>query len=171
MDRPETGAVVPSVPPSSDVLTVPTASRWPERAVAVVTMQKGDTLPWLLHNVYGRTDNTVVDAVQFANPGVNSADLLKSGQRLYLPPVEAAAMVYQLADRRYVVHLLTTSDPTDLRFRRLSADIAASGRKVRLVPVRLWTGCEACFRVWVGEFSSRGEAEAFYRHARPENAA
>jgi phage tail protein X len=159
---------VPSPRPFTDVLTVPAATRSLERPVAVVTVQTEDTLLWLLSSVYGRVDETVIDVVQLANPSVA---LPRAGERLSLPPVKSATMVHMLDDGRYVVHLLTTSDPADRRLRRLRPDILASGRKIRLVPVRLWTGCEACYRVWVGEFESRSEAEAFYRHVRPWDAA
>jgi general secretion pathway protein A len=164
------GAGIPSVPRSAEVLTVPAAAQSSERPVAVVTMQTGDTLPWLLHSVYGRVNHTVVDVVQLANPSVDG-DRLRSGQRLRFPPIEPSAMVHKLAERRYVVHVLTTPDPADRRVRKLSADIVASGRMVRLVPVRLWTGCGTCFRMWAGEFRSLDEAEGFYRRMRPGDAA
>jgi phage tail protein X len=162
---------LPSAPPSSDVLTVPTTSRSSEPPLAVVTIQTGDTLPMLVRSVYGRVDDTLVDAVQLANTGVDRGRLPSPGQRLRFPPAEPAAMVHKLGDRRYVVHLFTTSDPMDQRIRKLSVDVGATGRMVRVIPVSLWTGCDNCYRVWIGEFTSQHEAEAVYRRVHPGNAA
>jgi phage tail protein X len=85
------------------VLTVPVAAQSSERPVAVVTMQTGDTLPWLLHSVYGRVTHTVVDVVQLANPSLDG-DRLRSGQRLRFPPIEPSAMVHRPALRRPPPH-------------------------------------------------------------------
>jgi phage tail protein X len=177
-DGPEVGATTPSDPPAAEppaqpraVAMVPESSPRPDKAATVATVRAGDTLSWLLYSVYGRADDTVVDIVQLANPGLADIDVLRPGQRLRFPSVEAGAMVHQSANGRYAVHLLTTSDPTHPRFRKLRAQVRASGRTIRFVPVRLGTGCEACYRVWVGDFSTRQEAEAFYRRVRPEDAA
>jgi type II secretory pathway predicted ATPase ExeA/phage tail protein X len=157
-------------PPGKAVAVTPEPSP-PGKAVATATVQPGDTLSWLLYSVYGRADDTVVDLVQIANPGLADIDVLTPGQRLRFPPVEAGAMVHKTDNGRYAVHLLTTSDPTHPRFRKLRAEVRAAGRTIRFVPVRLGTGCETCYRVWIGNFPSRREAEAFYRRVNPEDAA
>ena len=169
-ERSASATAIAPPPPSRDVLTVPTSIQFPERPLAVVTMQTGDTLPWLLQRVYGRVNRTVEDVVQLANSDVHGG-APGPGRRLNFPPIEAATMVHKLAEQRYVVHLLTASDPMAPRVRRLSADATAAGRMVRLVPVNLWTGCDSCVRVWVGEFKTRPEAEGFYSRMRWDDAA
>ena len=161
----------PSVLPSAALPPVPVASRPERAAVAVVTVNTGDTLSWLLYSVYGRADETVVDITQLANPDLDDVDQLRTGQRLRFPQLEPSAMIHKVADGRYLVHLLTTSKPADAQFRKLRADILSSGRTVRLEPVRLGTLRTTCYRVWVGEFTSSGEAEAFYRRVHPGEAA
>jgi phage tail protein X len=138
---------------------------------AEVTVNTGDTLSWLLYNVYGRADTTVVDFVQTANPSLDDVDVLRSGQRLRFPAMEPASMVYKRADGRYFVHLLTTPNPQDSQVRRLRTDIANEGRRVRMEPVHLGALRGTCYRVWVGDFSTSREAEAFYRRMHPEDAA
>jgi phage tail protein X len=142
-----------------------------DKAAAVATVRAGDTLSWLLYSVYGRADDTVVDIVQLANPDLGDIDALRPGQRIRFPSVEAGAMVHQAPNGRYTVHLLTTPDPTQPRFRKIRAQVQASGRTIRFVPVRLGAGCETCYRVWIGDFASRREAEAFYRRVHTEDAA
>jgi type II secretory pathway predicted ATPase ExeA/phage tail protein X len=138
---------------------------------SIVTVNTGDTLSWLLYSVYGRADETVADLVQRANPGLGDVDQLRTGQRLRFPTLEPAAMIHKVADGRYLVHLLTTSKPTDSQFRKLRADILSAGRTVRLEPVRLGTLRTTWYRVWVGDFSSSHEAETFYRRRSSGEAA
>jgi type II secretory pathway predicted ATPase ExeA/phage tail protein X len=157
----------PPSPPATAVPEPPPS----DKAVAVATVRAGDTLSWLLYSVYGRADDTVVDIVQLANPDLGDIDALRPGQRIRFPSVEAGAMVHQAPNGRYTVHLLTTPDPTQPRFRKIRAQVQASGRTIRFVPVRLGAGCETCYRVWIGDFASRREAEAFYRRVHTEDAA
>jgi general secretion pathway protein A len=157
-------------PTASDAAPPPVDPR-SDGPASIVTVNKGDTLSWLLYRVYGRADETVVDLVQLANPGLGDVDELRTGQRLRFPPLEPAEMIHKVADGRYLVHLLTTSKPTDSQFRKLRADILSAGRTVRLEPVRLGTLCTRCYRVWVGNFSSSREAETFYRRRSSGEAA
>jgi len=157
-------------PAASDAVPPPVDPR-PQGPAPLVTVNHGDTLSWLLYSVYGRADETVVDLVCLANPGLGDVDQLSAGQRLRFPPLEPAAMIHKVADGRYLVHLLTTSKPADSQFRKLRADILSAGRTVRLEPVRLGTRRTTSYRVWVGDFSSPREAETFYRHRSSGEAA
>ena len=167
-EQPEGGAPTPGAPPISGPSPLPPAEG---PAAAVVTVGTKDTLSWLLYSVYGRADETVVDVVQLANPRLHDVDQLSAGQRLRFPPLEPTTMVHKAPNGRYVVHLLTTSKPTDRQLQKLRADIVSSGRTVRLERVRLGTQREVCYRLWVGDFPTAREAEAFYRRAQPGEAA
>jgi general secretion pathway protein A len=160
-----------AAPAVEGVSALPVATQPETPDASIVTVSTGDTLSWLLYSVYGRADETVVDLVQTANPSLSDVDQIRIGQRLRFPQLEPAAMIHKAGDGRYLVHLLTTSKPTDKQLRKLRAEIVSRGRTVHLETVHLGTLCATCYRVWVGNFSSSAEAETFYRRMHPREAA
>jgi general secretion pathway protein A len=149
---------------------IPVASL-PGPGGSLVNVNNGDTLSWLVYRAYGRSDETLFDIVQRANPDLDDVDRLKVGQRLRLPPLAPEAMVHRVASGRYVVHLLTTPTATDSEFLKLRAGLQSAGRRVRLEPVRLGSLRSPSYRVWVGDFATPQDAEAFYRRMHSGEAA
>jgi hypothetical protein len=130
-----------------------------------VVVGAGDAFSNLVSRNYGRAELTLIDFVKRANPDVTSVDVLKVGQHLKLPAFQPAALVERAEDARYRLHLITVWDTEVPAIAALRARVAQLGRQTYLVPVRL-TSQETAYRLLVGDFADRGEAEAFYRDVR-----
>lgn len=130
-----------------------------------IVVQRGDAFSGLVSRAYGRTDLTVLDFVRAANPGLDNIDLLHVGQRLRLPALQPGSFVRRADGAGFNVHLMTVSDPEGASFVKLRAAIQSKGRRVHVVPVNL-TENGTAYRVMVGNFADRREAEAFYRAFR-----
>jgi len=114
---------------------------------------------------YGRAELTLLDHVKRANPEVLSIDELRAGQRLRLPTYEPGKVVQKGDTNGYRLHLLTTWDPKSPVLDKLKPAVSKLGRQVFVVPVSL-TPNETAYRVLVGEFPDRRDAEAFARDFR-----
>ena len=66
---------------------------------------------------------------------------------------------------RYRLHLVTTWDNQDQVLQKLRSAVAKLGRQVTVVPVNM-TQRETAYRVLVGDFGDRREAETFYQDFR-----
>jgi general secretion pathway protein A len=137
-----------------------------------VTVKPGDTIASLVMNVYGRVDYTLLDVVKMANPEVGNLNSIHSGQRLRFPRLEPRAMVQERANGLYRVHLATVWDTSSGEFAHLREAVLKSGRRLYLTPVRLTDDSREpspfphypeVYRVMVGDFADREQAEAFYR--------
>ncbi len=133
------------------------------RRIAEALVGPGDTLSALVRAVYGRVDYTLLDVVKEANPHVANIDVIEAGQRLRFPQVDVAAMVRRWGDR-YVAHVATVPDSRLAAAHSLAVSLAA-GLTVRSVPIPLTQEREGWYRILVGDFASRDQAEAFYRTA------
>jgi hypothetical protein len=143
---------------AADVPAKPTGQR-----VSEVVVKPGDILSQLAAAHYGRADATILDFVKGANPGVENIDVLVVGQRLRFPPFEPRALVHRVDDSVYRLHVVTlwgTQTPT---LQKLQGAANGAGRKLYIVPVALSLS-ETAYRVMVGPFDDRREAEAFYRN-------
>ena len=123
----------------------------------------GDTLVRLVSQVYGRADDTLLDRVQAANPGLRSIDRIVIGRRLHFPRVDAAAMVERAGPAEHVLHLLTLPAGDLARVEALRRGLEEGGRRVSLVAVHLTGGRETWYRVVVGGFANPEQAEDFHR--------
>jgi general secretion pathway protein A len=130
-----------------------------------VVVAPGDVFSGLVSRKYGRADLTLLDFVKAANPEVTSVDVLLVGQRIKMPPFDAAALVQTTDDGRYRLHLLTVWDAGTPAVAKLRSLVAAQGRQTYMVPVQLIPR-ETAYRVLVGDFASRREAETYYRDVR-----
>jgi general secretion pathway protein A len=131
-----------------------------------VTVSQGDVLSGLVARRYGRADLTLLDFVKAANPNLPSIDVLQPGQRLKLPALDPQAMVLDAGDGSgFRLHLLTVWDAQGPSFRDLRSAVERRGRRVYVTPVTL-TANDTAYRVTVGNFSSRRDAEAFSRSFR-----
>jgi len=127
-----------------------------------VVVGPGDVLSRLVAETYGRTDLTMLDFVKAANPELANIDVLLVGQRLRFPAFEPRALVHRVDDSVYRLHLVTVWDTEGSTFSRVRTAVARSGRQLYVTPVAL-TRSETAFRVMVGPFGDRREAETFYR--------
>jgi hypothetical protein len=125
----------------------------------------GDVFSALVSRHYGRADLTLLDFVKAANPEILSVDVVLVGQRIVLPPFDAAARVLTSGDGSHRLHLFTVWDAGTPAVTRLRSLLAGQGRQTFMVPVHL-SPRETAYRVLVGDFASRGEAEAFYGDLR-----
>jgi general secretion pathway protein A len=151
----------PSRPGRTEMVSLPVAPpRQPE--FVEVDVEEGDTLNDLLLQRYGRVDLTLLDVVKRANPGLRSVDLIEVGRRIRLPRVVPGSMVWPIDDQHYAVHVATVASMSQPAFAPLKSRVERSGKKLHVVPVRLGDDMDS-YRVLVGDFSSREEAEAYYR--------
>jgi len=124
----------------------------------------GEVLSAVVTRNYGRAELTLLDVVKSANPDVTNIDVLRVGQRLKLPVYEPGKQLERTDGARYQLHLVTTWD-RDEALKKLKPAVAKLGRQVTVVPVTM-TEHETAYRVLVGDFGDRREAEAFYREFR-----
>lgn len=131
-------------------------------SIGEVTVRPGDTLGALVFSAYGRADFTLIDHVRMANPAITDVNLIEVGRRLRFPPLEPSRMIHRQGESHYVLHLATVALTGTRTLDRLRAATAAEGRKVYVIPVR-FTGSFEVYRVLVGDFEDRTEAEKFSR--------
>lgn len=163
VERPASERPVASAPASTPV--VPSGEDGLRGRTREVVVGSGDAFSSLVSRNYGRAELTLIDFVKQANPAVASVDVLKAGQRLKLPAFQPSALVERTEDSHYRLHLITVWDPEVQAVVALRARVAKLGRQTSLVPVHL-TSQETAYRLVVGDFADRGEAEAFYRDVR-----
>jgi general secretion pathway protein A len=163
--RVETPGVSASLaPPAGDASrTGPAAA--PSLATREVVVASGDVFSNLVAKNYGRAELTLLDHVKSANPEIVSIDELRTGQRLRLPAYEPGKSVLPGDSNGYRLHLLTTWDPKSPVLDKLKPAVSKLGRQVFVVPVSL-TPNETAYRVLVGDFPDRRDAEAFARDFR-----
>ncbi len=125
-------------------------------------MRPGDILTRLIVDQYGTSDLTLLDFVKTANPDVASIDELLVGQRLRFPRFEPRSLVHRMDDSVYRLHLVTVWDTQSPAYRRVRAAVERTGRQVYVIPVHL-SRSETAYRVMVGPFNDRREAEGFYQ--------
>ncbi len=130
-----------------------------------VVVGPGEVFSAVVARHYGRAELTLIDFVKSANPDVTSIDQLRTGQRLKLPVYEPGKIVEKADGERYRLHLVTTWDNQDQVLQKLRSAVAKLGRQVTVVPVSM-TQRETAYRVLVGDFRERREAEAFYQDFR-----
>jgi general secretion pathway protein A len=152
-DRPAPAPAPPAAAPDAD------------RQSREIVVGAGDALSGLVTRNYGRAELTLLDFVKTANPDVTSIDMLRVGQRLKLPPFEPRALVQKADGSTYRIHLMTVWDARGEAVQKLRAAVAARGRQVYVVPINL-TERDTAYRVLVGDFADRQEAEAFHRDFR-----
>jgi hypothetical protein len=114
---------------------------------------------------YGWAELTLLDFVKAANPELTSIDVLQVGQRLRMPPFEPRALVQSVDGSKYRVHVLTVWDTQGQVVEKLRQALARRGRRVHVAPVSL-TQRDSAYRVLVGDFTDRRDAEAFSRSFR-----
>ena len=159
---PTRSAVTEKPTPNPMAVAAPVEPRAKAREVVVAP---GEVFSAVVARHYGRAELTLIDFVKSANPDVTSIDELRTGQRLKLPVYEPGKMVEKADGERYRLHLVTTWDNQDQVLQKLRSAVAKLGRQVTVVPVTL-TQRETAYRVLVGDFRERREAEAFYQDFR-----
>jgi general secretion pathway protein A len=159
---PTRSAVADRPTPNPAAAPVPVEPRAKAREVVVAP---GEVFSAVVARNYGRAELTLLDVVKSANPGVTSIDELRVGQRLKLPAYEPGKLVEKADGGRYRLHLMTTWDKEDQVLQKLRSAVAKLGRQVTVVPINM-TQRETAYRVLVGDFGDRREAEAFYQDFR-----
>lgn len=159
---PTRSAVADRPTPNAAATPAPVEPRAKAREVVVAP---GEVFSAVVTRNYGRAELTLIDFVKSANPDVTSIDVLRVGQRLKLPVYEPGKLVEQADGARYRLHLMTTWDNQDQVLQKLRSAVAKLGRQVTVVPINM-TQRETAYRVLVGDFGDRREAEAFYRDFR-----
>jgi general secretion pathway protein A len=165
---PQPAAATPAIPVKSPPGPTPAPSRDADSGTREVVVKQGDALSALVTRQYGRADLTLLDFVRSANPEVTSIDELSIGQRLKLPAFEPGALVERTNGSAFRVHVATVWETETPAYQKFRAALEASGRQVHVIPVSL-TRSETAYRVMVGDFASRREAEAFTRTFRVPN--
>src|SRR5262245_3170964 len=175
--RPELHSIEPepATPPSSALPPASAAKPALARAAVAkpvepatnareVVVAPGEVLSGVVTRNYGRAELTLLDVVKSANPEVTDIDVLRRAQRPKLPAYEPGKQVERTDGARYRLHLMTTWDRDEV-VKKLKPVVAKLGRQVTVVPVNM-TERETAYRVLVGDFGDRREAEAFYRDFR-----
>src|SRR5207249_207735 len=154
-------ATKPTPGPVSSTLK-PAARR---EAASEMVVRHGEAFSGLVTRNYGRADLTLLDFVKTANPDIVSIDVLRVGQRLKMPAFEPGALVQSNDPSQYRLHVMTVWDKDGPNVQKLRPHVAKQGRQLYVVPVSLSQKDQA-YRVLIGDFADRPEAETFYRDFR-----
>ena len=134
-----------------------------------VVVKAGDIFTALVLHNYGRAEVALLDYVKTANPELTNVDELQVGQRLKLPAFDPRSLVQPAPGAGYRLHLTTVWDPQSPSSERLLAAVDKLGKRAYTVPV-IFSPQETAYRVMVGDFADRREAETFYRTFRHSSA-
>ncbi len=118
-----------------------------------VIAQPGDTVIQLAASVYRRTDEEVLNLIQKYNPEIKDINWIDVGQEIIFPPLF-------LLDRgpTFTVHIASFGP---FRYARdLFKELLKEGHEVYIIPVHN-TQKGKFFRVTLGNFKNREEAESF----------
>lgn len=134
-----------------------------------VVVKAGDIFTALVLRHYGRAEVALLDYVKTANPELTNVDELQVGQRLKLPVFDPRSLVQAAPGAGYRLHLTTVWDAQSPSSERLLTAVDKLGKRAYTVPVT-FSPQETAYRVMVGDFADRREAETFYRTFRHSSA-
>ncbi len=125
--------------------------------VKIVTVKQGDTLLEMAARVYGYADENVLDSVLKHNPQITDGNWIEVGQRIVFPELNKESKRTG-QETTYTVHIAsyTPFDNAGEMFQQLVKD----GYEAYILPV-YDPGKGKIFRITLGSFKSRNEAEAF----------
>jgi LysM repeat protein len=117
----------------------------------LITVKRGDTLTKLAIDQYGRVDGEILDMIKQQNPNLNNVDLISIGQEILFP-----ALSIKSGEAYYTVQIGSYKDFKNAQeqFQRL----IQNGNEAFILPI---ADEEQAFRVTLGRFQSRPEAELF----------
>jgi general secretion pathway protein A len=122
-----------------------------EKTSKLVMVKPGDTLTKLSIEIYGRNDNAILDMIRQHNPGLNNINLISVGQKILFPPLSS--------DKREALFTVQIGTYKDFKLAQDQFQkMIQIGNETFILPI---TGKEQAFRVTLGSFQSRPEAERF----------
>jgi general secretion pathway protein A len=158
------------VPPPSRVAAVPgerritSAPAAPARSVdqRPVVIPQGGTVSDIAFRTYGHYSTLAVDLIKEFNPHIADLDWIRTGDRLWLPPLTRETMTRPQADGSY--RLILGSFLSPVAAARLGDAIRRRGLDAHVTP-RQVTGQLTLYRVEIAGVTTRDAAEGIWRTA------
>lgn len=117
----------------------------------LVKVKEGDTLTGLSIGLYGRNDKEIMEMIKRFNPGLVDINQISVGQEILFPSLSA-----NKGEGHYTVQIGSFNDFQ--KARELFQKLIREGNEAYILPV---SAKEQAFRVTMGSFQSRPEAERF----------
>jgi len=122
-----------------------------EKPSTLVRVKEGDTLTKLSIEIYGRNDSTILDMISRHNPDLKDINRISVGQEILFPSLPG-----KNEEARYTVQIGSFEDfkSAQDQFQKL----IRGGNETYILPI---IGKDQGFRVTLGSFQNRSEAEQF----------
>ena len=127
----------------------------------VAVVKDGETLIELVADVYGRSDENILNRVQAANPEIRDINFIEVGQRIVFPPLPEA-------DRGPIFTVHIASYRPFENARRMFLELLEQGYEAYIIPVHHVRN-EKVFRITLGNFATARDADIYARKIRKEN--
>jgi phage tail protein X len=120
----------------------------------VVTVKEGDTLSYLAHKYYRRTNTTLVTFILDFNSEITDVDLIEVNQKIKIPEITEELLITQSADYTYNIHVGTFENAGLVRF--YSNEPAFKGKEIKIFPRKV-SPRASWYQVTVGTFGHKDE--------------
>jgi len=120
----------------------------------VVTIKGGETLSYLAHKYYHRTNTTLITLILDFNPEITNADLIQVNQKIRIPKITEELLITQSADYTYKIHVGTFENAEFVRF--YSSEAALKGKEIKIFPRKV-SPQGSWYQVMVGTFDHKDE--------------
>ena len=121
-----------------------------EPEVKTLTVEEGATLEGLAMQVYGYTNDSVLDLIKENNPEITNINLIATGQVIKFPPLEESSL-----NQIFTVHIASFTPFESAR--ALFNELIGKGYEAYIIPVYNQDN-EKIFRVTVGSFNNKNKA-------------
>jgi phage tail protein X len=138
------------------------------RATALVpgkrpaSVAQGETVSNLAYQAYGRYNTLAIDLIKEANPHIQDLDWIRSGEQIYLPPLNAETLIRSQEDGSY--RIVLASFLSQAAAEKLSDLLRRRGHQPTITP-RQVTRQLALYRVEISGLISRTAAEQAWNAA------
>jgi phage tail protein X len=120
------------------------------------TVRNGDTVAKLAADHYGRVDDNILSIVRKANPNIPSIDVVKTGQKVFLPKLASVSA----AGSQVLYSVSVSSYHSMAEAKAVFSDLLARGYDATIYPY-LDESRNTWYRITIGTFNSRQEAVTY----------
>jgi len=128
-----------------------------------IIVKEGETLLELAANVYGRSDESILNLLKKHNPGIKNINFIEVGQKIVFPPLTASDQ-----GPTFTVHIGSYKPFENAR--KLFLELLERGYEAYIIPVQSAEKGKV-FRITLGNFETPQEAAFFAKEIRKDNIA
>lgn len=114
---------------------------------------------WLLKIArleYGVVNNTIIDLIQMANPGIKNVDRIYAGQQIILPHIEKKDLIVKNEDGNFHIHYASFYNFGQAQ--KSVQELINDKKEAFIIPSK--QGDNLAYRVYIGIFKSQDDAES-----------